>query len=108
MDKSLIKKLIDAGVSADVVLKLHLEEEDPAPKAEDPQPEPKAADPQPEPKPQAAAAGGMDQVLAAIQQLTGAIQAGNIGRDSYEHKEETADQVIATILKGGSGDGKET
>ena len=77
MEKIMMQKLLEAGVSADIVLKLHMEEAATEPEA-DPQPEP-GPEPGPEPKPDPAPAPTADQktdqVLAAIEKLTGIIQA---------------------------------
>lgn len=96
MDKELIKKLSKAGVSSDVILALMLDEDEkqPEPKPE-PAPQPK---PKPEPAPQPEAAGN-DAILAAIEKLTGAVQAANIrNMDGNTPKQETADEVLAQII----------
>lgn len=98
MDRNMMKKLKDAGVSADIILGLLLDEE-PAGAAPDPEvkeeAKPEPAQPAPEKTPDP------DPILKAIQDLTGVIQASNIlrtGRDPEPVK--TADDVLAEILTG--------
>ena len=105
MNTDLIKKLKDKGVPADVILELVLDDqepEQPATPAADPTPQP-AADPTPQPAadpaPQPAAPAATDQILAAIERLTGAIQAGNIrGMNSGGPQTETADEILASMI----------
>ena len=105
MDLKLVKKLQAAGVSADVILSLMLDEEStPEPeKAPEVEPEtvPEPAAPEPEKKPEQAAA---DPVLKAIQELTGAIYRSNIIRDGTNERELSAEEkanVIMTSLLSG-------
>lgn len=113
MDLKLAKKLQAAGVSADVILSLMLDEEStPAPEKTpevepktDPEPE---KTPEPEKKPEPAAAA--DPVLKAIQELTGAIYRSNIIRDGTEEQELTPGEKANVILSGilsGKPQGKE-
>ena len=96
MDKDLIKKLSRAGVSSDVILALMLDEDDK--QTEQPKPEPKPEPPKPEPAPQPTAVGN-DAILAAIEKLTGAVQAANIrNMGGSTPKQETADDVLAQII----------
>ena len=105
MEKTMMQKLLEAGVSADIVLKLHMEEAGPEPEVpQDPEPEAPAA---PEQKEQAAPAAPpapaeqkTDQVLAAIEKLTGIIQAGNIRKTYRTDPPMTTDDILGTILKG--------
>lgn len=100
MENNLIKKLKDAGVDAEIILNLILDGEDtpqPVPEPEE-QPE-KQPEPEPEKKP--------DPVLEAIDKLTGMIIAGNIRRAYDDKSPESADDIIANILKGGEN-GQET
>lgn len=94
MDKELIKKLSKAGVASDVILALMLDEDEtPEPKAEP------APQPEPEKKPEQPAAVGNDAILAAIEKLTGAVQAANIrNMGGSTPKPETADDVLAQII----------
>ena len=99
IDQKMILKLKEAGVSADIILNLLLDE----PEA----PEPAAApDPTPEPdkKPAAAPAPKTpdpDPILKAISDLTGAIQASNILRTGRDRQDPvTADDVLAEVLTG--------
>lgn len=101
MELTLIKKLKDAGVPADTILSLLLEDGDRPPEPETPaEPEPV-----PEPKPETAPAPEApktDAILDAINKLTGVIQASNIINAGHDgRKEETADDVLAAMLTGG-------
>ena len=118
MEKTMMQKLLDAGVSAEVVLKLHMEDEVPAPKEqekpedpeekkkpEDPEEKEKTREPEKQKKPEdpeerEKPAGNMDVVLAAIEKLTGAIQAGNIRGTYTKNTPQTTDDILATILRG--------
>lgn len=99
MDKELIKKLSKAGVSAEVILALMLDEDD-KPKQEQPKPEQERPKPkQEQPQPEQPAAVGNDAILAAIEKLTGAVQAANIrNMGGNTPKQETADDVLAQII----------
>lgn len=97
MDKKLMQKLKDKGVSSDVILDLILVEDEAPADAPAPQPEPKTSPAVPEepkaPQPQ------QDPVLAAIEKLTGAIQASNILRDSTgSPKTETVEDILANMI----------
>lgn len=94
-------------MSADIVLKLHMEE---AATEEGPEPEPQP-EPQPETQPEtqpepkkdpapAPAAQKTDQVLAAIEKLTGIIQAGNIRKTYRTDPPMSTDDILGNILKG--------
>ena len=97
MDKELIKKLSKAGVSSDVILALMLDEDEKPQPEQKPEPTPKP-EPKPEPKQQPAAVGN-DAILAAIEKLTGAVQAANIrNMGGSTPKPETADEVLAQII----------
>lgn len=99
MDKELIKKLSKAGVSAEVILALMLDEDE---KPEQEQPKPEQEQPKPkqeQPKPEQPAAVGNDAILAAIEKLTGAVQAANIRNiGGSTPKQETAEDVLAQII----------
>lgn len=103
MDKDLIKKLSRAGVSSDVILALMLDEDEKQPEqkpeqASQPEQKPEPAS-QPEQKPDQPAAVGNDEILAAIEKLTGAVQAANIrNMGGSTPKQETADDVLAQII----------
>ena len=96
-----ILKLIDAGFSHDEIIAL----DGPA----DPEPVQKpTVDPEPEqaPEPQQAPAPAedpnakrYDELLQAVQKLTGAIQAGNILNSNNRAEEtKTAEQIMAEVL----------
>lgn len=96
-----ILKLIDAGFSHDEIIAL----DGPA----DPEPEKEpAADPEPDQKqePQQSPAPAedpnakrYDELLQAVQKLTGAIQAGNILNSNNRAEEtKTAEQIMAEVL----------
>lgn len=97
MDKELIKKLSKAGVSSDVILALMLDEDEKPQPEQKPEPA-KQQKPNPEPTPKPAAVGN-DAILAAIEKLTGAVQAANIrNMGGSTPKQETADDVLAQII----------
>lgn len=96
IDKKTAQKMKDAGVDPSVILDLMFDEEekqpDPAPeKKEEPKPEPKKEEPkQP--------AVGNDAILAAIEKLTGVIQASNIRGAGTDPSVETADSILASLI----------
>lgn len=101
MDKELIKKLSKAGVSSDVILAIMLDEDENPQPEQKPEPTPKPEQkPETKPKPeQNPAAVGNDAILAAIEKLTGAVQAANIrNMGGSTPKQETADDVLAQII----------
>lgn len=104
MDAKMIKKLKDAGVAADVILGLILEDETVPAEPEKVTPEPAAA-PEPEPakeeKP-AAKTPDPDPVLAKLDSLIGAIQASNILRSGRDTVAETVDDILARMMTPGS------
>ena len=101
IDKALIKKLSMAGVDPAVIINLIVSDEEETPEAAPdpaPVPDPQPA-PAPAPQPQPAAPNN-DAVLAAIEKLTGAIQASNIRGASAGDpaSAETADTILANLL----------
>ena len=74
LEKSMIEKLMKAGVSADVILSLIMDEEkQPEPEKK---PEQQTPTPEPEKKPEQPAPAALpqgDAILAAIEKLTGAV-----------------------------------
>lgn len=106
MKTDLIKKLKDKGVPADVILELMLEDQEPGAEQQSETPaqeQPAAAQEQqpsaaPEQQP-AAAPAATDQILAAIERLTGAVQAANIrSMNSGGPQTETADEILASMI----------
>lgn len=95
LEKSMMKKLKEKGVPADVILDLLLDEDQPAPTPEAPEdPAPQEAPAAPE-KPAAP-----DPVLAAIEKLTGAVQAMNQRQNYVETPgRETTDEILSKIIK---------
>lgn len=101
MDKSMVKKLSSAGVDPAVIINLLLDEDEPeqaagvrAEPAEAPaEPAPQASTPEPEPRKD-------DAILAAIERLTGAVQAANIRNMSAGDptQAETADSILASLI----------
>lgn len=101
MDKSMVKKLSSAGVDPAVIINLLLDEDEPeqaagvrAEPAEIPaEPAPQVAQPEPEPRKD-------DAILAAIERLTGAVQAANIRNMSAGDptQAETADSILASLI----------
>ena len=108
MDQKLIKKLKDAGVDADIILGLILDEEsgaDPAPE----QVTPKSEETPPEAKEEKPAAEAParktepDPVLAKLDSLIGAIQASNIIRSARPFVEkESVDDILANMIMPGT------
>ena len=96
-----ILKLVNAGFSKDEIIALN------GPAESEPVKEP-AVDPEPEqaPEPQQAPAPAedpnakrYDELLQAVQKLTGAIQAGNILNSNNKAVEtKTAEQIMAEVL----------
>lgn len=112
MEKELINKLHKAGVDADTILALILDEEpaaDPTPSgdsgaesAADSQAGNAATDAQETP------AGNQDAILAAINKLTGAIQANNILSAGGEKPAViTVDDVMKKLIMPDKPGGKE-
>lgn len=104
IDKGMIKKLSSAGVDPAIILNLLLDEDEPEQaagvRAEPEQPEqaPAAAEPvQPAPVPEPRKD---DAILAAIERLTGAVQAANIRNMSAGDptQAETADSILASLI----------
>lgn len=96
IDKELIKKLHAAGVDSAVIINLLLDDQD-----EEPSQEVAPVDPEPSEKAEPAApapAATEDKILAAIERLTGAVQASNIRRIGGDPETETADAVLASII----------
>lgn len=103
MEKELIQKLQKAGVASDVILALILDDEQPAPEAQT-QNQPAAEQPAEQPEQQAAPETGgtaTDPILAAINKLTGAIQASNIINSGAAGRPQavTVDDVMAKIIQ---------
>ena len=104
IDKDMIKKLSGAGVSPEIILNLLLDEDEPKPAAEvraDPDPaEPAAAPAAPAAPTTQPETRKDDAILAAIEKLTGAIQASNIRSMSAGDptQAETADTILASLI----------
>lgn len=100
MEKSLIQKLQKAGVDAQVILSLIMDEDQAAPET----PETTAPEAQPEtetPAEQPEAPARPDPILEAINKLTGAIQASNIINSGAPGRPQavTVDDVMAKIIQ---------
>lgn len=99
MDLTLVKKLQAAGVPADTILSLLLDEGDRPP---EPVTAPEAAPeqaPEPETETEPAAAPQTDAILEAINKLTGVIQASNIINAGHDgRKEESVDDILASLI----------
>lgn len=112
MEKELINKMLKAGIDAQTVLSLILDDDTPAetPEAAAGTGAEGAADPAPAdaaPEAQAAPAQN-DAILAAINKLTGAIQASNIinlGKDTPPAL--TVDDVMKKLIGSEAPAGKE-
>ncbi len=106
IDNKLVKRLKDAGVSAEIILGLMLEEDpEPAaagdPPAPAPSPAPDIAKPAAPAAPAPATGSQMDAVLAAIQQLTGAVQAQNRRQTMTPPETQTSADILAQMMGGG-------
>ncbi len=109
ISQSLINKLKDKGVSADIILDLILDDEQNKPMNEKqdnpktPAPETPAAQETPA-APETPAGQTQDVILQAINKLTGAIQASNIINTGSKGPEtETSEAALAQLInpKGG-------
>ena len=103
IDKKLIEKLSKAGVDPAVIVSMLLDDDEAEQKTDPEIPDPEAAPSQPEPekapaetKPQP----GGDVILAAIEKLTGAVQAANMRYASAGDpaNAETADTILASLI----------
>lgn len=92
-----LKLLKAAGVEDAVLIRLLFDDQEAEEVPADPAPEP-----DPEPAPAPAAAGvetGADKILAAIERLTGAVQASNMrSMDGGQPVRETADDILASLI----------
>lgn len=92
-----LKLLKAAGVEDAVLIRLLFDDQESEEVPADPAPAP-----DPEPAPAPAAAGvetGADKILAAIERLTGAVQAGNMrSMDGGQPVRETADDILASLI----------
>ena len=95
MEKSLIQKLQKAGVDAQVILSLIMDDDQAAPETPEAQPETET------PAEQPAAPARPDPTLEAINKLTGAIQALNITNSGAPGRPQavTVDDVMAKIIQ---------
>lgn len=93
-----LKALKAAGVEDAVIVRLMFDDQE----AEEVPADPAPAAPDPEPAPAPAAAGvetGADKILAAIERLTGAVQASNMrSMDGGQPVRETADDILASLI----------
>ena len=93
-----LKALKAAGVEDAVIVRLMFEDQE----AEEVPADPEPAAPDPETAPAPAAAGvetGADKILAAIERLTGAVQASNMrSMDGGGPVKETADDILASLI----------
>lgn len=102
-----VKKLQKAGVSADVILALLDDEEDDNTPASADAGGQGSANPEAENPAAGAAPGGYDPILAAIDKLTGAIQASNIINMTQGGKPATVtvDDVMSKIIGANAPEG---
>lgn len=99
LSKDLIKKLNEAGVDPTVIVRLMLDDEPETVTPDEPQDPAPAPAPAPEPAKPAPAADTGDKILAAIERLTGAVQASNIMNFSAgDPKGESVDDILAEML----------
>lgn len=105
IDNKLVKRLKDAGVSAEIILGLMLEDE-PEPEKTGGSSSSSAPAPSPAPvieekkEPAPATGSQMDAVLAAIQQLTGAVQAQNRRQTMTPPETQTSADILAQMMGG--------
>lgn len=92
-----LKALKAAGVEDAVLIRLLFDDQEAEEIPADPEPAPAA-----EPASAPAAAGvetGADKILAAIERLTGAVQASNMrSMDGGQPVRETADDILASLI----------
>ena len=92
-----LKLLKAAGVEDAVLIRLLFDDQEAEEAPADPEPAPAA-----EPASAPAAAGvetGADKILAAIERLTGAVQASNMrSMDGGQPVRETADDILASLI----------
>lgn len=92
-----LKALKAAGVEDAVIVRLMFDDQEAEVVPADPAPAP---DPEPTPAPTAAQTEtGADKILAAIERLTGAVQASNMrSMDGGQPVRETADDILASLI----------
>lgn len=92
-----LKLLKAAGVEDAVLIRLLFDDQEAEEVPADPAPAP---DPEPAPAPAAAVVEtGADKILAAIERLTGAVQASNMrSMDGGQPVRETADDILASLI----------
>lgn len=92
-----LKLLKAAGVEDAVLIRLLFDDQEAEEVPADPAPAP---DPEPAPAPAAAPIEtGADKILAAIERLTGAVQASNMrSMDGGQPVRETADDILASLI----------
>lgn len=100
MDKETAKRLLAKGVDPSIILDELLGEDD-APAVVALQPEEPAAEVKPAEVPEENRRPDPDPILAAIEKLTGVIQAGNSRTRSFDAaRPETTDDILAAALGG--------
>ena len=104
MTKEQVEKLRQAGISESAIIDRILEEGEPIPEKPDTVPaEPAAAPAEPEPeKPEAKPEkpDRTDQVLAAIEKLTGAVLGHNVNGSGISDLGKSGDDIIGELLRG--------
>lgn len=102
LSKEQVQALRDAGISESAIIDRILADPAPAdPKPADPAPaDPKPADPKPaDPKPlDPKPVDRTDDILAAINKLTGALQLSNQHRGREGSAPESVDDILASVL----------
>lgn len=97
-----ILKLVEAGFSKEEITAMT----QPAPAQEEPKPEPTKEEPAKEEpvKEEPAQDKRYEELLSAMNRLTGAIQAGNIlNSNNKEVKEPSAEEILAEVLSPSKG-----
>jgi len=98
MDKALVKRMMELGIEADKILALVMDEPEQQQEQQEQQEQQKQQEQREQQKQQEQQSKNLDAVLASIEKLTGVITAGNIRRDGFENKPESADDVLAKVL----------
>lgn len=91
-----LKLLKAAGVEDAVLIRLLFDDQEAEEAPADPAPVPAT---EPAPAPAAPIETGADKILAAIERLTGAVQASNMrSMDGGQPVRETADDILASLI----------
>lgn len=102
MNKEQITFLMDAGYTLEEIMQMQIPQPAPDPKPEQPaQPDPKPEQPaEPDPKPKPDQSSQIQQLSAAVAQLTQLVQKQNIGGMQFgsPQPDRTVDDILAEII----------